>query len=148
MANQTQPDLGEASLRFLQQAAVAIVRDDARSFRDLTLRQLSVFLMVYLEDEPATLARLAARLLVPKPSVLRAVDRLQEQNLVRRVFSAADRRKMVIAGTAGGEKYKRQLARFVLSADPSPRRTAAAGAATERAKVAPALPVERPAQAA
>jgi hypothetical protein len=71
----------EQTVDVLRQTIVALVRRDGP---DLTARQLSVFLICYLESEAQTVRGLAARLNVAKPAITRALDRLAEFDLVRR----------------------------------------------------------------
>jgi hypothetical protein len=71
----------EQTVDVLRQTIVALVRRDGP---DLTARQLSVFLICYLEGEAQTVRGLAAKLNVSKPAITRALDRLSEFDLVRR----------------------------------------------------------------
>jgi DNA-binding MarR family transcriptional regulator len=72
---------GDALTQVLRSTVLALVRWHGV---DLTVRQLAVFLIVYLRDEPHTVGGLAARLNVVRPVVSRALDRLGELDLVRR----------------------------------------------------------------
>ena len=81
---------------------VALVRRDGA---DLSARQLSVLLICGLEEGPHTVRGLAERLNVAKPAITRALDRLEQFDLVRRVPDPRDRRSVLIARTAPGAAY-------------------------------------------
>src|SRR4051794_7388824 len=74
-------DLGSELAHVLAIVITELVRSDQR---DLSARQLGVFLICYLESEAQTVRGLASRLGVIKPAITRALDRLEEFDLVRR----------------------------------------------------------------
>lgn len=76
------PEQQADNLDILRMTVVSLVRSDTR---DLTTRQLAVFLTCYLGDEGQTVRGLAAYLDIPKPSISRALDRLAGAKLVKRV---------------------------------------------------------------
>jgi DNA-binding MarR family transcriptional regulator len=90
----------------LRDTVVGLVR---REGPDLTARQLGVMLICYLEEGPHTVRGLAARLAVAKPAVTRALDRLEEFQLARRLQDPRDRRSIVVASTPEGEQFMEQL---------------------------------------
>lgn len=90
----------------LRDTVVSLVR---REGPDLTARQLGVLLICYLEEGPHTVRGLAARLSVAKPAITRALDRLEEFQLARRLQDPRDRRSIIVARTEDGEMFMRQL---------------------------------------
>lgn len=73
--------------------------------RDLTLRQIAVFLEVMMEEDQPTVRGMAAKFDVAKPAVTRAIDRLEELEFVKRVPDGNDRRSVRVAPTTGGRAY-------------------------------------------
>jgi DNA-binding MarR family transcriptional regulator len=90
------------ALRLLHDVNLALVHDDRP---DLTLRQLSILLAVYLEPPPHTVRGLAAKLGVAKPVVTRALDTMAGLGLVARRRDQADRRNVLVQRTVAGALY-------------------------------------------
>lgn len=86
---------------------LALVRQDGR---DLTARQLTALLSVYLRDETQTVTSLANMLNVSRPGVTRILDRLVDADLVSRAEDKQDRRRVLIRRTREGANYVRTLA--------------------------------------
>jgi DNA-binding MarR family transcriptional regulator len=103
----------EQTVDVLRQTIVALVRRDGP---DLTARQLSVFLICYLEGEAQTVRGLAAKLNVAKPVITRALDRLSEFDLVRRKTDPLDRRSVLVQRTMGGAGFLRDLKKILADA--------------------------------
>jgi DNA-binding MarR family transcriptional regulator len=103
----------EQTVDVLRQTIVALVRRDGP---DLTARQLSVFLICYLEGEAQTVRGLAAKLDVSKPAITRALDRLSEFDLVRRKQDPLDRRSVLVQRTMGGAGFLRDLKKILADA--------------------------------
>ena len=80
---------------------------------DLSLRQLSILLQVYLVPPPHTVRGLAAELRVTKPVITRALDTMGELGLVERVRDEQDRRNVVVKRTVAGSLYLEQLADMI-----------------------------------
>jgi DNA-binding MarR family transcriptional regulator len=97
-----QPD----DLDLVRAAIVELVKNDSR---DLTLRQLAVFLICYLAHEAQTATKLAAALNVYKPGIARALDRLSEENLLKRVPHVSDGRSALVAKTPAETALMRDL---------------------------------------
>lgn len=76
---------------------------------DLTLRQLTILLAVYLTAPPRTVRSLSASLGLGKPVITRALDSLSKQDLVIRRRDPADRRSVVILRTEAGRKFLADL---------------------------------------
>ena len=87
------------ALKLLQDFAFALVTDGEP---DLSARQLSILLTIYLQPPPHTVRGLAARLKVTKPVITRALDTMGKLELVARRRDEADRRNVVIQRTPKG----------------------------------------------
>jgi DNA-binding MarR family transcriptional regulator len=97
----------------IRETILSMVRDDGD---DLTARQLSVLLTVYLKDGPHTVRGLAAELSVSKTAITRALDRLGELSLARRAIDPNDRRSVNVERTAAGNAYLRNLGNAMTAA--------------------------------
>ncbi|MBO6754909.1 MAG: MarR family transcriptional regulator [Roseibium sp.] len=98
------------ALRLLQDVNLALVRD---SDHDLSARQLTILLTVYLDPPPHTVRGLAAKLNVTKPAITRALDTLGGMKLLTRKRDEADRRNVIISRTVNGALYLEQLGDLV-----------------------------------
>lgn len=107
-------------LRLYMNTTVSMVATDAATIPDLTGRQLSVFLITYLETPPDngghTVRGLAAKLNVSKPAITRALDRLTEFGLVRREQDKLDKRSVQVMRTPGGTALLRTIYKTLTSA--------------------------------
>ncbi len=99
-------DSKEPRLGMLRQSMVELVR---REGRDLTVRQLAIFLVCYLESGEQTIRGLAATLNVGKPVVTRALDQLAAFDLVRRRGDPRDRRSILVQRTRAGLTFLKEL---------------------------------------
>ena len=95
------------ALRLLHQTALDQAREDAP---DLTLRQTAILLTIYLEPPPHTVRGLAAKLVVTKPVITRALDTMGGYGLVERRRDPADRRNVLIKRTVAGSLYVSKMA--------------------------------------
>jgi len=109
----------EPLLGLLHHTVLALVRQDGR---DLTARQLGLFLTVYLREGPHTVRGLAAELNVAKPAISRALDRLGELDLAHRKLDPSDRRSVLVQRTAAGEEFLAGLREAVAKTIASPER--------------------------
>src|SRR3954469_16045373 len=107
---------GDALTQVLRKTILALVRRDEA---DLTSRQFGVFLTVYLTAGPHTVRGLAAELNVSKPAITRALDRLGELSLARRVIDPLDRRSVNVLQTPAGIVYLQDLRQAMNAAPPS-----------------------------
>ena len=87
------------ALKLLQDFTFTLVTDGEP---DLSARQLSILLTIYLEPPPHTVRGLAAKLKVTKPVITRALDTMGERGLVSRRRDEADLRNVVIQRTPKG----------------------------------------------
>ena len=100
------------AITLLRDIALSEVRDDAP---DLTFRQVSILLTVYLEAPPHMIRSLAARLGVTKPVITRALDTMGAMKLVERHRDPADKRNVLIKRTVAGALYVERLGDLVIS---------------------------------
>lgn len=98
--------------------------------RDLTARQMAIFLLIHVELGPHTIRGLAVWLQTPKPTITRSVDRLALLGLVVRRPDFRDRRSILVCPTPRGERMLKdmcdmlpsrvQFGRRVWSIEPAP----------------------------
>jgi DNA-binding MarR family transcriptional regulator len=93
-------------IEILRETIVSLVRRDGP---DLTARQLSIFLIVYLDEGPHTVRGLAAALNIPKASVTRGLDRLDKFEFTCRKTDPQDRRSVLVQSTAKGTALAREI---------------------------------------
>jgi DNA-binding MarR family transcriptional regulator len=103
----------EQSLELWRRTLSASVRRDAP---DLTARQMAILLTVYMGTPPHTVRGLAADLIVPKPAVTRALDRLVELGFARRARDEADRRSVFVQRTVKGAVFLSEFADLIAEA--------------------------------
>lgn len=124
----------------LQKTALSLVRRDGA---DLTVRQLGIFLTVYLDEGKHTVRGLAALFSICKPAVTRSLDRLGELGLVRRKVDPRDRRSVLVHRTELGWVFLGELRRAVgRAADEAEWAPASRVAAPSRPDAAPPRPAE------
>jgi DNA-binding MarR family transcriptional regulator len=87
--------------------SLAMVRDDEP---DLSVRQMSILLTIYLEAPPHTIRDLARKLGVSKPVITRALDSMGKLELVSRRRDDKDRRNVLVQRTVIGALYLERLA--------------------------------------
>lgn len=80
-----------------------------RDGRDLTARQLTTLLTVYLEDTVHSVSSIANMLQISRPGVTRILDRLVEADLVSRAEDSADRRRVLVYRTRSGAHFVQDL---------------------------------------
>ncbi|MDF1777932.1 MAG: MarR family transcriptional regulator [Rhizobiaceae bacterium] len=99
------------ALHLWHSAMLRLVQSEAP---DLTLRQLSLLLHIYLVPPPHTVRGLAATLGVTKPVITRALDSMGALGLVRRIRDDRDRRNVIIQRTVGGALYLEKLGDIII----------------------------------
>ncbi len=82
---------------------------------DLSMRQWSILLTVYLNPGPHTVRALAKDLNVPKPAISRALDALSILGFIKRVRDPNDKRIVLVQKTPDGAVYLDEFARLVES---------------------------------
>ena len=98
------------ALRLWHDTSLAMVLDDKP---DLTVRQMTVLLTVYLEPPPHTVRGLAAKLGVTKPVITRALDTMGHMGLLKRRRDETDRRNVIIQRTVDGSIFLESLADLI-----------------------------------
>ena len=88
-------------------AVLGSVRADSP---DLSQRQMAVILLVYMGNPPHTVRGLAAELRVSNPAITRALDRLEELELIKRPPDERDKRSILVGRTIAGSVYLREMA--------------------------------------
>lgn len=128
-----------------RRAMVDSVRRDAP---DLSARQMAVLLTVYMTPPPHTVRGLAELLIVSKPAITRALDRLGELGLARRKTDPKDRRSVVVQRTVKGSVYLAEFVEIIADATEQSRRELAARAAREAQRKAKKAATAKPTKAA
>lgn len=95
------------ALTLWHHVALAMVKDDEP---DLSVRQMSILLTIYLEAPPHTVRDLAAKLGVTKPVITRALDTMGKLDLVSRRRDEKDKRNVLVQRTVKGALYLERLA--------------------------------------
>ena len=107
-------DLNElAALDLWRRTIVSSVRLDTP---DLTARQMSLLLTVYLTPPPHTVRGLSETLKVSKPAITRAIDRLSDMEMVRRKTDVEDRRSVLVQRTVKGSVFLREYGELIVAA--------------------------------
>ena len=92
----------EQALKLWHEVSTAMVHGNEP---DLTQRQFTILLTVYLEPPPHTVRGLAARLNVTKPVITRALDTMGAMKLLKRRRDERDRRNVIIQRTVEGSVF-------------------------------------------
>ncbi|WP_407048552.1 MarR family transcriptional regulator [Methyloraptor flagellatus] len=100
------------ALKLWHDVTLDLVRDGES---DLSARQLTILLTVYLEPPPHTVRGLAAKLKVTKPAITRALDTMGERGLVDRKRDDLDRRNVLIQRTVDGALWVEKLGDIVVA---------------------------------
>lgn len=98
------------ALNLWHRVGLAQVQDDEP---DLSLRQITILLTIYLESPPHTVRALAGKLDVSKPVITRALDAMGKLGLVTRRRDQEDLRNVLIQRTVGGALFLERLADLV-----------------------------------
>lgn len=99
------------SLRLWQQVTLAEVQ---AASPDLTMRQISILLTVYLDPPPHTVRGLAARLGVSKPVITRALDTMGALGFLSRQRDERDRRNVLVCRTVEGALFVERFGDVVI----------------------------------
>ena len=81
---------------------------------DLSARQMTILLTLYLDTRAQSVRGLAARLGVTKPVITRALDSMGRMGLVTRKRDPADRRNVLIQRTVEGALFIERLGDLVV----------------------------------
>ena len=100
----------QQALNAWRAALVQSVRGDGP---DLSARQMSLLLTVYLISDQHTVRGLAAMLEISKPAVTRAVDALCHLGFLRRAPDPRDRRSILVQRTVKGSVFLTDFAESI-----------------------------------
>jgi DNA-binding MarR family transcriptional regulator len=100
------------ALRLWHDVTLDLVRDGEQ---DLSARQVTILLTIYLETPPHTVRGLASKLGVTKPAITRALDTMGKMELVSRRRDEADRRNVVVQRTVKGALYVEKLGDVIVN---------------------------------
>lgn len=106
----------QQALKLWHQAMLSSVRADGP---DLSARQMTIFLQVYLAPPPHTVRGLAETLQIAKPAVVRALDTLGRLDFARRKRDQTDKRNVLIQRTVKGSVFLSEFADWVVAASDS-----------------------------
>ncbi len=108
-------DLRPASaLQLLHGITLSLVRETRpEGLADLSMRQTTILLIVYLEPPPHTVRGLAAKLGVTKPVITRALDSMGKAGLLSRRRDEVDKRNVIIQRTVKGALYIEKIADMI-----------------------------------
>lgn len=93
---------GGDNVALIRGTMLELVRRDGR---DLTARQLTTLLSVYLDDTVHSVSSIADMLNISRPGVTRILDRLVEADLVSRAEDPTDRRRVLVHRTRAGAHF-------------------------------------------
>ena len=95
------------ALKFWHLLSLSQVKDNEP---DLSVRQVSILLCIYLEPPPHTVRDLANKLGVSKPVITRALDAMGKLHLVSRRRDEKDMRNVLVQRTVQGSLYIERMA--------------------------------------
>lgn len=110
MTEKTSPRM----LKIWHTANLDVVRADVP---DLTMRQMTVLLTVYMTKDPHTVRGLAEKMNVTKPVITRALDTLGQLGYLKRKRDEKDRRNVLIQRTVKGAVYLSELSDRIVAAE-------------------------------
>jgi DNA-binding MarR family transcriptional regulator len=100
------------ALRLWQQVALAEVRVGTP---DLSMRQLAILLIIYLDPPPHTVRGLANKLNVSKPVITRALDTMGALKFVSRHRDERDRRNVLVKRTVEGALFVERFGDVIIA---------------------------------
>jgi DNA-binding MarR family transcriptional regulator len=100
------------ALRLWQQVALAEVRDE---LPDLSMRQMAILFIVYLDPPPHTVRGLAEKLNVTKPVITRALDTMGSLRFVTRHRDERDRRNVLVKRTVEGALFVERFGDVIIA---------------------------------
>lgn len=80
---------------------------------DLTMRQMSIILVIYLDKPPHRVRHLSESLDISKPAVTRALDKLEALGYVKRKSDEEDARSVLIQRTVKGSVFLSEVGDFI-----------------------------------
>ena len=110
MSEKTNPRM----LRLWREAMLSDVRSNQP---DMTMRQMSVLLTVYMTDGDHTVRGMAQELQVAKPVITRALDTLGKMGFIKRKVDDRDKRNILVQRTVKGAVYLSELSDMLVQAE-------------------------------
>ncbi len=86
---------------------------------DLSSRQMSILLSVYLSATPQSVRDLSEQLSISKPAICRALDMLERAKLLKRSRAKDDKRSVLLQRTVKGSVFLTEYAELVLKVSKS-----------------------------
>lgn len=99
------------ALKLWHDVSLSQVLDDEP---DLSVRQITILLTIYMEAPPHTVRALAVKLSVSKPVITRALDSMGKLGLVKRRRDEFDKRNVLVQRTVEGSLYLERLADLIV----------------------------------
>ena len=100
------------ALRLWHDVFLALVRAHEP---DLSARQITVLITIYLDPQPHTVRALAAKLGVTKPVITRALNTMGRHGLLTRKRDPEDRRNVLVQRTVDGALFLERLGDLVVA---------------------------------
>jgi DNA-binding MarR family transcriptional regulator len=100
------------ALKLWHDVSLSLVHGNAA---DLSARQVTILLTVYMEAPPHTIRDLAKKLKVTKPVITRALDTMGKAGLVTRRRDEKDRRNVLVQRTVKGALHCEKLAGLIVA---------------------------------
>jgi DNA-binding MarR family transcriptional regulator len=107
----------DRTVSMLQHTIIALMRHRL----DLSVPQLAIFLIYYLDDGPHSLGSLAERLEIERPTISRAIDRLCQLDLVDRKRDTTGCRTLYVKQTIKGSAFLQELHSIMSEAEVATR---------------------------
>ena len=92
-----------------------VLRGVREKFPDLSSRQMSIILTIYIDPKPYSIKMLSTRLNISKPAVCRAIDTLEKMDLVKRKIDNKDKRNVYLERTDKGYDYLAVFSETILN---------------------------------
>lgn len=86
-----------------------VITNATKQKETLSVRQLGILSMVYINHIHASVDHYARTLNLSKPAVTKALNRLEELRLVKRIPSWEDKRKITVVPTSYGQDYIQRI---------------------------------------
>lgn len=87
------------------QSSFQIITNATRQKETLSVRQLGLLSLVYIDHIHASVDRYATELKLSKPAITKALNRLEELNFIKRKIAWQDKRKITVLPTLTGQDY-------------------------------------------
>lgn len=82
---------------------------------DLSPRQMSILLTIYIDPKPYSVKMLSSRLKISKPAICRAMDLLEKHDFAKRTPDPKDKRKVIVSRTDKGYQFLGKFSEAILN---------------------------------